>query len=130
MRALLCVCVFLSVFVGSSLARADALETALRREVALLEAEQRALEESAASVAAARAARTAELAKSIAALEVALGFDALEELDIVVRDLEQGLIDFPTMINGEEVYLCWLLDEPEVVYWHAPESGFGGRHPL
>ena len=65
-----------------------------------------------------------------AALALALGFDALEELDIVVRDLEQGLIDFPSMINGEEVYLCWLLDEPEVVYWHAPESGFGGRHPL
>jgi len=65
-----------------------------------------------------------------AALEIALGFDALEELDIVVRDLERGLIDFPSMINGEEVYLCWLLDEPEVVYWHAPESGFGGRHPL
>ena len=65
-----------------------------------------------------------------AALEVALGFNQLEELDVVVRDLERGLIDFPSMINGEEVYLCWLLDEPEVVYWHAPESGFGGRRPL
>ena len=65
-----------------------------------------------------------------AALEVALGFDQLEELDVVVRDLERGLIDFPSLIDGEEVYLCWLLDEPEVVYWHAPESGFGGRRPL
>ena len=65
-----------------------------------------------------------------AALEVALGFGQLEELDVVVRDLERGLIDFPSMINGEEVYLCWLLDEPEVVYWHAPQSGFGGRRPL
>jgi hypothetical protein len=65
-----------------------------------------------------------------AALEVALGFNQLEELDVVVRDLERGLIDFPSMINGAEVYLCWLLDEPEVVYWHAPESGFGGRRPL
>jgi uncharacterized protein DUF2203 len=65
-----------------------------------------------------------------AALELALGFDQLEELDVVVRDLERGLIDFPSMIDGEEVYLCWLLDEPEVVYWHAPESGFGGRRPL
>ena len=68
--------------------------------------------------------------QTAAALEVALGFDQLEELDVVVRDLERGLIDFPSMIDGEEVYLCWLLDEPEVVYWHAPESGFGGRRRL
>jgi len=65
-----------------------------------------------------------------AALEVALGFNQLEELDVVVRDLERGLIDFPSLLAGEEIYLCWLLDEPEVVYWHAPESGFGGRRPL
>jgi len=65
-----------------------------------------------------------------AALEMALGFDRLEELDVVVRDLERGLIDFPSLLGGEEIYLCWLLDEPEVVYWHAPESGFGGRQPL
>ena len=65
-----------------------------------------------------------------AALEVALGFDQLEELDVVVRDLERGLIDFPSLLGGEEVYLCWLLDEPAVGHWHAPESGFGGRQPL
>ena len=60
-----------------------------------------------------------------AALEVALGFDQLEELD-----LERGLIDFPSLLGGEEIYLCWLLDEPQVGHWHAPESGFGGRRPL
>jgi hypothetical protein len=65
-----------------------------------------------------------------AALELALGFDQLEELDVVVRDLERGLIDFPSLLGGEEIYLCWLLDEPEVGHWHAPESGFGGRRPL
>jgi hypothetical protein len=65
-----------------------------------------------------------------AALEIALGFDKLEELDLVVRDLERGLIDFPSLLGGEEIYLCWLLDEPEVGHWHAPESGFGGRRPL
>ena len=65
-----------------------------------------------------------------AALEVALGFDMLEELDIVVRDLERGLIDFPSLVGGAEIYLCWLLDEPQVGHWHAPESGFGGRRPL
>jgi hypothetical protein len=65
-----------------------------------------------------------------AALEVAIGFDQLEELDIVVRDLDRGLVDFPSLLGDEEIYLCWLLDEPEVVYWHAPESGFGGRNPI
>jgi hypothetical protein len=65
-----------------------------------------------------------------AALEVALGFDQLEELDVVVRDLERGLIDFPSLLGGEEIYLCWLLDEPAVGHWHAPDTGFGGRRPL
>ena len=65
-----------------------------------------------------------------AALEMALGFDRLEELDVVVRDLERGLIDFPSLLGGEEIYLCWLLDEPSVGHWHAAGSGFGGRQPL
>ncbi len=65
-----------------------------------------------------------------ASVEVALGFDRLEELDVVVRDLENGLIDFPALIGGEEVYLCWLLDEPTVAHWHAVEGGFSGRRPL
>jgi len=65
-----------------------------------------------------------------AALEIALGFDRLEELDLVVRDLERGLIDFPSLRDGDEVYLCWTLDEPAVGHWHAVEAGFGGRRPL
>jgi hypothetical protein len=67
---------------------------------------------------------------AVAALEMAIGFDRLEELDVVVRDLERGLIDFPSLLGGEEIYLCWLLDEPAVGHWHAPDSGFGGRRPL
>jgi hypothetical protein len=65
-----------------------------------------------------------------AAIEIALGFEQLERLDIVVRDLERGLVDFPAVIDGREVYLCWLLDEPQVTHWHAVESGFAGRRPL
>jgi hypothetical protein len=63
-------------------------------------------------------------------VEAALCFERLELLDIVVRDLERGLVDFPALIDGEEVYLCWLLDEPAVRHWHAVESGFAGRRPL
>ena len=58
---------------------------------------------------------------------MALGFERLERLDIVVRDLDRGLVDFPALIDGQEVYLCWLLDEPAVDHWHAIEAGFAGR---
>ena len=63
-------------------------------------------------------------------VEVALCLERLELLDIVVRDLERGLVDFPAVIDGREVYLCWLLDEPAVRHWHGVESGFAGRRPL
>src|ERR671914_725965 len=63
-------------------------------------------------------------------VEMALGFERLERLDLVVRDLERGLVDFPAVIDGHEVYLCWLLDEPSVGHWHGVESGFAGRRPL
>ena len=65
-----------------------------------------------------------------AAVEIALGFEQLERLDVVVRDLERGLVDFPAVMGGREVYLCWLIDEPSVTHWHAIESGFAGRRPL
>ena len=68
--------------------------------------------------------------RALASLEIALGFEQLERLDIVVRDLERGLVDFPAVIDGREVYLCWLLDEPQVTHWHGVESGFAGRRPL
>jgi len=64
------------------------------------------------------------------AVEMALCFETLERLDIVVRDLERGLVDFPSVIDGREVYLCWLLDEPSVGHWHGVEAGFAGRRPL
>ena len=65
-----------------------------------------------------------------AAIAIALGFEQLERLDVVVRDLERGLVDFPALIDGREVYLCWLLDEPQITHFHAVESGFAGRRPL
>ena len=54
----------------------------------------------------------------------------IQGLGIVIRDIERGLIDFPAVIEGSEVYLCWQFDEPEIEYWHDLESGFGGRQPL
>jgi hypothetical protein len=54
----------------------------------------------------------------------------LEALDIVLRDPRRGLVDFPTIRDGDEVYLCWQLDEQQVAWWHEPEAGFAGRQPL
>ncbi len=65
-----------------------------------------------------------------AAVAASLGFEKLEELDLLVRDLEAGLIDFPALRDGREVYLCWQVDEPSVGHWHAAETGYPGRLPL
>ena len=65
-----------------------------------------------------------------AAVRLDMGLRELQALDIVVRDLDQGLIDFPALKDGEEVYLCWLRHEPRVTHYHHPESGQKGRRPL
>jgi hypothetical protein len=47
-----------------------------------------------------------------------------------LKGLEQGLIDFPAIINNRQVYLCWQYNEPEILYWHDLDAGFAGRQPL
>ena len=54
----------------------------------------------------------------------------LREREIVLRDLDRGLVDFPAMRDGREVYLCWEEGESEIGYWHEPQAGYGGRRPL
>lgn len=54
----------------------------------------------------------------------------LHEMDIVLRDLERGLLDFPALREGREVYLCLEDGEDEVGFWHDIEAGYGGRQPL
>jgi hypothetical protein len=49
---------------------------------------------------------------------------------IVLRDLDRGLIDFPSLRDGREVYLCWELGEDSVEFWHDLDAGFGGREPI
>jgi hypothetical protein len=69
-----------------------------------------------------------EVALPLAVLSLTLG--ELEAVEIVLRDVERGLIDFPAIRDGQEVYLCWLLDEDEIGFWHEPDAGFAGRRPL
>lgn len=54
----------------------------------------------------------------------------LNEMEIVLRDLERGLIDFPALRDGREVYLCLEDGEDAIGYWHDIEAGYGGREPL
>ena len=54
----------------------------------------------------------------------------LQAVEVVLRDVERGLVDFPSLRDGEEVYLCWLEGEPEVSHWHPPDAGFAGRQAL
>jgi hypothetical protein len=69
-----------------------------------------------------------EVAAALVALSRAL--NELDAVDVVVRDVDRGLVDFPALRDGEEVYLCWLVDEDEIRFWHAPDAGFAGRQPL
>jgi hypothetical protein len=58
------------------------------------------------------------------------GVEQLAEWDIELKDLQLGLVDFPAMLEGRTVYLCWQLGEPEVAFWHETSTGFAGRQPL
>jgi len=56
--------------------------------------------------------------------------EELIKLGLEPKNGQEGLVDFPTLIDGREAYLCWKLDEPEVLYWHDLDAGFAGRQPL
>lgn len=54
----------------------------------------------------------------------------LRDQQIVLRDLDRGLADFPSIRDGREIYLCWEEGEDEIGYWHEPDAGFDGRRPI
>jgi hypothetical protein len=54
----------------------------------------------------------------------------IEREGVVVKDLETGLIDFPTLLDDSEVYLCWKLGEPHIGFWHHVSEGFQGRKSI
>jgi hypothetical protein len=69
-----------------------------------------------------------EATRYIVAIQHALG--VLQRFNIVVRDVNTGLIDFPALRNEQLVYLCWQYDEPSVQFWHDVDSGFTGRQRI
>jgi hypothetical protein len=56
--------------------------------------------------------------------------EKIQEYGCVVKDLDIGLLDFPTLFRGEEVYLCWKLGESGIHFWHGVHEGFRGRKPI
>ena len=56
--------------------------------------------------------------------------EEIQQTGCVVKDLDTGLVDFPSLRKGEKVYLCWKLGEERIGYWHGIEEGFAGRKPL
>jgi len=53
-----------------------------------------------------------------------------EQSGVLVKDLDKGLVDFPTLFRGEEVYLCWKMDEASIQFWHGTHEGFAGRKAI
>jgi hypothetical protein len=74
------------------------------------------------------AARKAEREKAIQTAK-----DTLSEINAIgvqVKDLDIGLLDFPCLVNGEIVLLCWKMGEPTISHWHSAEEGYAGRRPI
>ena len=71
-----------------------------------------------------RAARARLTAK------ISAGADAIQQHGVLLKDIEQGLVDFYSLSGDRLVFLCWKRDEPEVSHWHSLESGFEGRKRL
>jgi hypothetical protein len=58
------------------------------------------------------------------------GISSLETRGVEVKDIELGLVDFPAMLNGEEVLLCWKQGEDRITHYHGLYDGFAGRKPI
>jgi hypothetical protein len=59
-----------------------------------------------------------------------LAIEAIQSTGCVLKDLDVGLLDFPAIVNNEEVYLCWRLGEERIRYWHRQDEGFAARKPI
>jgi hypothetical protein len=58
------------------------------------------------------------------------GLEQLADWGIELKDISTGLVDFPALRDGREVYLCWRVGELKVAFWHEIDTGFAGREPL
>ncbi|MGH7594654.1 MAG: DUF2203 domain-containing protein [Gemmatimonadales bacterium] len=75
-------------------------------------------------------ARLTRLEAGRLAGEIETCLDELEQIGCVFKGFDTGLVDFPSQLDGRDIYLCWQHDEPSVEHWHEIDSGFAGRQPL
>jgi hypothetical protein len=66
----------------------------------------------------------------VALVEIKGVLRKFESREIFIKDLDRGLVDFPSMRGGKEIFLCWEKDEDDIEFWHDLESGYSGREPL
>ena len=103
----------------------------VRERMRQLEGEQRELVQTIAGNGSGYAvsdARTAEFKEVVAQLERCI--EELNALGVQVKDVDLGLLDFPSVRRGEEVLLCWHVGEEQVEWWHGLEEGYAGRKPI
>ena len=62
--------------------------------------------------------------------QMAAAVARIDAVGITLRDIERGLIDFPALAAGRQVWLCWELGETDVAFWHDLDTGYGSRRPL
>lgn len=62
--------------------------------------------------------------------QMAAGVARIDTLGLTLRDIERGLVDFPALVSGRQIWLCWQLDEASIGWWHGLDTGFDGRQPL
>ena len=69
-----------------------------------------------------------ELEEAAAALAECI--ERIQAAGVLIKDLDQGLLDFPALRDGEEILLCWHVGEDDIRYWHGVDEGFQGRKPI
>ena len=62
--------------------------------------------------------------------QMAAGVARIDALGLTLRDIERGLVDFPALASGRQVWLCWQLGETSIGWWHGLDTGYDGRRPL
>jgi hypothetical protein len=77
-----------------------------------------------------RAVQEENEAEQRARVEIARCVNEIHGRGAIVKDIDQGLVDFPAVREGEEILLCWRLGEDEITHWHSLEEGFAGRKRL
>ena len=70
-----------------------------------------------------------EVAEQLA-WQIDQGIEEILDQGIIVRDVSRGLVDFPSLRDNQDIYLCWISGEERIEYWHETDRGFSHRQPI